>query len=317
MAFGARLALLMGLNVLSVVGVVALNKYLWSKDSFHFIILLTFTHYFFSSLGTRVLLYLGVFTYKPVPFGYTVRLALGALCSVGFMNLNLTSNSVGFYQLSKLTCIPVTLLIERCWHGKVAPRLVKLSLVPLLFGACLATVYDVSVNFTGTVYAACGILATVYSQIISSRYYGELECNALQLLYHVAPLVSFGMILLVPVFDDMEGLAKYDWPLAARLRVSASCVMALSVQMTNFFVLGKTCPLTYQVLGHLKTMFILMLGFTIFGNPIDGRNILGIVIALVGVIMYTEVKRRGGGKVVPPSPSKSREEQRLKTLSAV
>jgi hypothetical protein len=39
----------------------------------------------------------------------------GSLGSVAFMNLNLAHNSVGFYQLSKLACIPVTLILEAAW----------------------------------------------------------------------------------------------------------------------------------------------------------------------------------------------------------
>jgi solute carrier family 35 protein E3 len=41
-------------------------------------------------------------------------------------------------------------------------------------------------------------------------------------------------------------------------------VFALGVNISNYLVLGKTSPLTYQVLGHLKTVLILILGFTVF-----------------------------------------------------
>jgi len=89
--------------------------------------------------------------------------------------------------------------------------------------------------------------------------------------------------------------------------------------VSNYLVLGKTSPLTYQVLGeclifkieiilqflslslpeiyhyllfyigHLKTVCVLILGFYIFENKADIRNIFGILIAFVGVVSYTEV----------------------------
>lgn len=64
--------------------------------------------------------------------------------------------------------------------------------------------------------------------------------------------------------------------------VAVSCLLALGVNISNYLVLGKTSPLTYQVLGHMKTVLILVLGFTIFRKPIDLRNVIGIAIAMVG-----------------------------------
>ncbi len=61
-----------------------------------------------------------------------------------------------------------------------------------------------------------------------------------------------------------------------------SCIFALGVNISNYLVLGKTSPLTYQVLGHMKTVLILILGFTVFKKPVDIRNVIGITIAMVG-----------------------------------
>ena len=55
-----------------------------------------------------------------------------------------------------------------------------------------------------------------------------------------------------------------------------SCVFALGVNISNYLVLGKTSPLTYQVLGHLKTVLILILGFTVFEVRKD--NVSGLVV---------------------------------------
>jgi len=59
----------------------------------------------------------------------------------------------------------------------------------------------------------------------------------------------------------------------------------------------------FQVLGHLKTVLILLLGFLLFGYHVDLRQCVGIVLAMVGVVSYTEVKRKEMG--VGSSSSKS------------
>ena len=43
-----------------------------------------------------------------------------------------------------------------------------------------------------------------------------------------------------------------------------SCLFALGVNISNYLVLGQTSPLTYQVLGHMKTVLIIVLGFVVF-----------------------------------------------------
>merc|ERR1712146_202518 len=114
----------------------------------------------------------------------------------------------------------------------------------------------------------------------------------MQLLYHSSPLISLGMLLMSPWFDDLGALMEYEFTMGGIGRIVLSCVFALGENITNYLVLGKTSPLTYQVLGHLKTILILVLGFTVFNKQLDARNCLGITIAMVGVIAYTEIKRR-------------------------
>jgi solute carrier family 35, member E3 len=202
------------------------------------------------------------------------------------MNLNLACNSVGFYQLSKLMCIPFTIAVQRLVFRQEASRAVKLTLVPILLGVGLATVHDVSVNLVGTVFAIVAVVFTTFSQIFTQRYQAALECNALQLLYLTSPLICFGMVLLAPFFDNVRDFqAKYmpprlgglgpdtlpvrmlerddDEAVASATAAGAaeaaggglavwiflSCVLALGVNISNYLVLGKTSPLTYQVLG--------------------------------------------------------------------
>jgi solute carrier family 35 protein E3 len=55
------------------------------------------------------------------------------------------------------------------------------------------------------------------------------------------------------------------------------------------------------VLGHLKTILILVLGFTVFNKKVDIRNAIGIFIAMAGVVAYTEIRRRESTPSVPSS----------------
>lgn len=66
-----------------------------------------------------------------------------------------------------------------------------------------------------------------------------------------------------------------------------SCVISVSVNFSTFLVIGKTSPVTYQVLGHLKTCLVLAFGYVLLRDPFSWRNILGILVAVVGMVLYS------------------------------
>lgn len=66
-----------------------------------------------------------------------------------------------------------------------------------------------------------------------------------------------------------------------------SCLISVSVNFSTFLVIGKTSPVTYQVLGHLKTCLVLAFGYVLLQDPFSWRNILGIMVALVGMVLYS------------------------------
>ncbi|KAK3211617.1 hypothetical protein Dsin_016323 [Dipteronia sinensis] len=67
--------------------------------------------------------------------------------------------------------------------------------------------------------------------------------------------------------------------------------------LSQFFCVGRFTAVSFQVLGHMKTILVLILGFIFFGK--DGLNwhvILSMVIAVVGMIWYGNASSKPGGK---------------------
>ena len=59
------------------------------------------------------------------------------------------------------------------------------------------------------------------------------------------------------------------------------------MNFSTFLVIGKTSPVTYQVLGHLKTCLVLAFGYVLLKDPFNWRNILGIMVAVIGMVVYS------------------------------
>lgn len=45
--------------------------------------------------------------------------------------------------------------------------------------------------------------------------------------------------------------------------------------------------MTYQVLGHLKTCLVLTFGYVLLHDPFSWRNIFGIFVAIIGMVLYS------------------------------
>lgn len=283
-------------NIVATVGIILINKHLYTHLAFRFMATLTCLHFTVTAIAMRLLRRLGYFSIPVRPLMQIMPVALGCVGSVAFGNLSLATNSVGFYQLAKLVCIPATLLAEYALYGRVPSMRIMLTLTVMLVGIGLATVTDVSANWLGSAFATLAVVSTVFAQIVTQSRQAALNLSSIQLLHLTAPWTALGLLPLVVLFDDVSGgpdsLQAYTLTQASCVALLISCLFAVGCNTTNFLVIGKAGPVPYQVVGHVKTLLILVFGFVIFRYPVVPKNISGIVLAMIGVILYGEVKRR-------------------------
>ena len=322
-----------------------------------------------------------------------ITLLQGSLGAVIFMNFNLATNSVGFYQISKLACIPITLLLETVLNRRQQILSIKMttSLLLILFGMGLVAVTEVSFSVKGFLWAAAGVLCSSLAQIFFAPLQKDLNLDALQMLFHLSPILTIGSFATIPIFENTEELLNFKMSKTIIFDVGISCCMAVLLNTSNylgdyiittlylnltflktfysvfglilsfiffrilysmvivayyyivfnsdmiynqmfitystchiftalgykivfishtvcvytlttnfnfhfFTVLGWASPLTYQVLGHLKSIIILILGIMFYDVSPSIKAIFGMVLAMVGVIIYTEENRQQNKK---------------------
>ena len=151
-------------NLLSSCAVVLVNKWLVAQHRFDHIIFLTSCQMAFTAAGMRVMLRCGVFAHKACERRTVVRVAGASLLAMAFMNLNLKQNSVGFFQMTKLACIPCTLATQYLAGDRFPDGATLATLVPLVGGLYVAEVHDHTVTPLGTLYGAVAVVATVLAQ---------------------------------------------------------------------------------------------------------------------------------------------------------
>jgi solute carrier family 35 protein E3 len=76
----------------------------------------------------------------------------------------------------------------------------------------------------------------------------------------------------------------------AIVTIFVSGCLGLLVSLSTFLMIGATSALTYNIVGHLKTVSILILGVLLYGDPMTVEKFFGIVLALTGVLGYSKLK---------------------------
>lgn len=293
---GKKTAFYLALNAVSSIGIVYTNKVIFKVQNFPYGTLLTVIHFAITTLGLFACHMTGVFEPKRIEVLKIIPLCLSFCGFVALTNMSLVYNTVGFYQLIKVLTTPLLVIIQSLFYQKTFSIKVKLALTITCIGVTVATVSDSEANFFGTLVALLALLVTCMYQIWVGTKQSELQCNSFQLLYYQAPI---SCVMLIPISFFSDNLANtYYAPCTETVCwVIFSGVLAFLVNISIFLVIGKTSPVTYNVLGHFKLCVILSLGFLAFGDEFNLRVLAGILMTLCGIFWYTNLKMEENAKV--------------------
>lgn len=303
-------------SILSSVCLVMINKrifalgfpYVFTLSTFHFIVTCGLLQ-----VMARVF---GQFQVAYLPFKTNLLVASFGVGSICLMNFSLKLNSIGFYQMMKLVVVPCCLVINAASYGEYATRKVIATLLIVLAGVGIATVTDLELNFAGSVFGVAAVAVTAQYQIWQGRKQKEAGMSGHQLALSVSLFQIFIGAFLAIIFESQDLLLARSHSGGAASTpgfggadsedsestslvglILVSCVLAVSVNVHSFALIGKTSAVTFQVVGHGKTCLILLSGYVMHvqqGNPLSDlyKNIFGVCVALFGVVIYGNLKLR-------------------------
>lgn len=318
------------LNVVSASGIVFANKAVMTTFGFKFIYALTLIHTLCTLIGMQIFCCAGMFEKKVLAKKALAPLAAAYVGYIIFNNLNLQINTVGFYQISKIAVAPAVLAAEAVFFGRRSSRKVVASIVLVCAGVGLSTVTDTHMgsNFSGWLVGLGAIIATAAYQIWAGTKQKELNAGSMALLEQYSPMAAIMLGIMVPIFEPLGlGDAKqgtligYEYTWASVVAIAVSAILGLLVSLSTFLVIGATSSLTYNVVGHVKTVIILMGGCLFFGDEMPLKKLAGISVAMCGIIWYSQMKltatSRGAGasgSQKAPSPVTSPGNEALEPL---
>ncbi|PKA63299.1 putative sugar phosphate/phosphate translocator [Apostasia shenzhenica] len=299
----------------SNIGVLLLNKYLLSNYGFKYPIFLTMCHMMASSL----LSYVAIAWLKLVPMQAVrsrlqlVKIATLSLVFCGSVvsgNISLRFLPVSFNQAVGATTPFFTAVFSYIMTVRREAWITYVTLIPVVTGVIIASGKGIiahlvklgdegepSFHLFGFIMcigatAARALKSVVQGILLSSE--GE-KLNSMNLLLYMAPIA---VVFLLPATLFMEenvvgmtlALAREDIKIIWYLLFNAS--LAYFVNLTNFLVTKHTSALTLQVLGNAKGAVAVVVSILIFRNPVSVTGMLGYSLTVIGVILYSEAKKR-------------------------
>jgi len=311
-------------NVLSTTGVIISNKALLGRQQFPFVIAGLFMNFCTTFVVLEVSARSGSFTPKYLPTKDRWLLAMSAVLTILSNNASVEANSVGTYQIAKLLIVPCIIVLERL---RGIPRTytpsMYIALVLITVGVALSTVTDVELTRRGCVIAFISTICTAHYQIWQSSKQHEHGLNAQQITHTVqipqimmsgplcllldvgAPWIKRFMLL--PAFGLLDrengSLRALSGPGGATelvLNLVANNILAVGINLTTYYLIAATSPVTYQIIGQAKTVLIIAIGYVLFDvAPPPGWFVVrccGVFLAISGVMWYGHLKRQLAAK---------------------
>ncbi|KAK1599048.1 triose-phosphate transporter [Colletotrichum navitas] len=284
----------MAVNTLATIGIVFTNKAIFSDPqwklcqltfaSFHFLVTFLTLHI----LSRPTFAY---FTPRRATITDLLPLSVAMCLNVILPNLSLAFSSVTFYQIARILLTPTVALMNFVLYKATLPRNAVLSLIPACLGVGMVSYYDTlpakdgnvkTTSTLGVFFAFAGIFASSLYTVWIASYHRKLQMSSMQLLYNQAPIASFMLLYVIPFVDTFP-----DWvhvPVNRWLMIGMSGVFASLINISQFFIIAQTGPVSSTVVGHLKTCTIVALGWMVSGRAIGDKSILGVFVAIGGIV---------------------------------
>ena len=270
---------------------------------------MAFMHSTFTAIGILIWRCTGNFESASVPILKMLPTAMTFCGFVVLTNLSLQINTFCTYQIINSMTAPCVMLIQGFFYNRTFSWKVKLSVILVIGGVYLSCYYDIWFTQLGFFFAGSRVLLASLYQVWVNEKQKEFNITSMQLLYYQAPLSATMLAGIIPFFEPIIGpgsLLSGNWSIQALILVFVTGVVAFAINISSFWIIGNTSPLTYNMAGHFKFCLTLLGGFFLFWDPLEMKQRVGISIVFGGIVYYTYMQMQEQKPVAAASPALAR-----------
>jgi len=231
----------------------------------------------------------------------------GAFHSIGHMSTEISFAAVAISlthtikTLQPMFDVPFQYLIL----GKATSLPIILSLLPIMLGVSVASTSDLSFTWAGFNSAMLSNVAFSLRAVLAKKVMGNMEivkgdsvANSTA-VYAYTTLVTFFICATVCLLVEGPQLPAAIAEAAAHVGtatfLSQVALAGFCYHLYNQFAfnaLDRILPVTYGVCNVMKRSFVIVISIIMFGTAITLKSVVGITIALLGVLLYSTMKYR-------------------------
>lgn len=179
--------------------------------------------------------------------------------------------------------------------GHTIPLPLWLSLAPVVFGVSMASLTELSFNWTGFVSAMISNIAFTYRSIYSKKAMTGMDSTN---VYAYISIIALLVCIPPAIFIEGPKLMQHGF-------ADAIAKVGLQKFLSDLFWIGmfyhlynqvasntleRVAPLTHAVGNVLKRVFVIGFSIIVFGNRISTQTGIGTIIAIAGVAIYSLIK---------------------------
>lgn len=168
---------------------------------------------------------------------------------------------------------------------------VYVSLIPIVGGVIVATLTELSFNFSGLMSALCSTATYALLNTFVKKVLKDTGIHHVKLLSLIA---QFASVIFFPIwlyYDVLEWFEKGEAPSGHALSyVLMSGILNFAQNLVTFTLISELTALSYSVANTTKRIMIITVSLLTLRNPVTAVNILGMMMAVVGVFAYNRVR---------------------------
>jgi solute carrier family 35 protein E3 len=299
------------LNFSSAILLIYISKWIFLQYPISSLVLTIFNCLFSALFASIALKFLSKTLTNPQPAAnrlkslFRIFLISGSFSSfITFSNLSLQYNTIGTYQLIKLQVPPTLMLIEwiELQLGLNSSILTKekfhrdysLSVLfafgIIVFGTLLNTYSDLYFHPLGVAYACISVVCNALYQALVQGDKASSNYERTRFL-QIQTMIS-GLILF-PCWPLIDSPFKFKWYLFSQSTVLIllfiSGLLAFLVNSSVIWCIKDDAAIGYNMIGQLKTLLIVFIGSTLFGEVLTIKQIVSILFTTIGCLIYVYI----------------------------
>ncbi|XP_058769444.1 triose phosphate/phosphate translocator, chloroplastic-like [Vicia villosa] len=179
--------------------------------------------------------------------------------------------------------------------GQNIPLSLWLSLAPVVFGVSMASLTELSFNWTGFISAMISNIAFTYRSLYSKKAMTGMDSTN---VYAYISVIALAFCIPPAILIEGPQLMEFGFR-------NAIAKVGLIKFLSDLFWIGmfyhlynqlatntleRVAPLTHAVGNVLKRVFVIGFSIVVFGNKISTQTGIGTAIAIAGVAIYSLIK---------------------------